>query len=110
MYTEIIESDNLFSSIRLNTPIDTLIDYRLFKHIDIIVQATDKELKDFMETGMMASDYGGTPYTNIINGLGLFTCYFESTNDNFKTAYPFRSSSFYDFFKRLWRSVYSLLH
>ncbi len=26
------------------------------------------------------------------------------------TAYPFRSSSFYNFFKRLWRSIYCLLH
>lgn len=50
---------------------------RIFNSIDFSIRVAGKELTDYVELGKIASDKTGKPYTNIINGLGIFSCIFE---------------------------------
>ncbi len=74
-YTYYFRPENFYSQIRAAIPIDPEVKGRAIISVDFIILTSDGAIKDYNEIGRVADDYHGTSYTNILNGLGLFSSY-----------------------------------
>ena len=75
IYSYHFRPENFYSHIRAAVPFDPEVKGRLIRNIDFIILTSDGAVKDYNDTDLIADDYNGASYSNIINGLGLFSSY-----------------------------------
>ena len=75
IYSYYFRPENFYSQIRAAIPEDPQVKGRLISNIDFIILTSDGAVKNYNEIEKIADDYHGASYTNIINGLGLFSSY-----------------------------------
>ncbi len=75
IYTYHFRPENFYSQVRAAIPVDPEVRGRAIRSVDFIILTSDGAIKNYNEIDMIADDYRGASYTNIINGLGLFSSY-----------------------------------
>jgi hypothetical protein len=74
-YSYYFRPDNFYAKIRTAIPDDPLVEARVAKSVDFIILSSNREMEYYNEIYEIADDYHGSGYSNIGNGLGLFTTY-----------------------------------
>jgi len=87
-----IDQDHFFRSLSNTITPDSNVIRRIYKGIDIFIQATGQEFKDYKDLYIKAADNNGKPYTNIVNGMGIFTTVFEGSRKGLKLEIKTRDS------------------
>lgn len=75
IYTYHFRAENFYSQIRAAIPLDPEVKGRAISSVDFIILTSDGAIKDYNDIDQIADDYRGASYTNITNGLGLFSSY-----------------------------------
>lgn len=75
VYAYHFRPENFYSQIRAAIPPDPEVKGRVIRNIDFIILTSDGGVKNYNEIDKIADDYHGASFTNIINGLGLFSSY-----------------------------------
>jgi len=75
VYSYHFRPENFYSQVRAAIPLSPEVKGRVIRNIDFIILTSDGAIKDYKDIDQIADDYHGTSYTNIINGLGLFSSF-----------------------------------
>lgn len=75
IYSYYFRPENFYSQVRAAIPPDPLVKGRSISDIDFIILTSDGVVKEYNEIENITNDYNGASYTNITNGLGLFSSY-----------------------------------
>ena len=75
IYTYRFRPENFYSHIRANIPMDPEVKGRAIKNLDFIILTSDGAVRDYNRIDQITDDYRGASFTNVLNGLGLFSSY-----------------------------------
>ncbi len=75
IYSYYFRPENFYSQIRAVISKDSLVQARVAGKVDFIILSTNREIEDYRKIYEISDDYHGGGYTNIENGIGLFTTY-----------------------------------
>lgn len=78
IYSYYFRPENFYSQVRAVVPNDPRVKGRAIRSLDFIILTSDGAIKILNETEKISNDYNGAVYSNITNGLGLFTSYVEA--------------------------------
>jgi len=74
-YAYYMRPDVFYSHIRAAISNSPQVKARLVRFIDFVILTSDGTIKNYNRIGELADDYHGASYSNINNGLGIFTSY-----------------------------------
>ena len=74
-YSYYFRPENFYSQIRAAIQDDSAVLARVADKVDFIVLSSNREMEYYRKIYEIADDYHGAGYTNIENGLGIFTTY-----------------------------------
>ncbi len=74
-YSYYFRPENFYSQIRAAIQPDPEVHWRKINDIDFIILTSDGAVKSYNEIDKITDDYRGASFTNITNGLGLFSSY-----------------------------------
>ncbi|MFO7617036.1 MAG: hypothetical protein R6V75_07270 [Bacteroidales bacterium] len=74
-YSYYFRPENFYSQIRAAIVDDSTVLARVARSVDFIVLSSNREMEYYRKIYEIADDYHGAGYTNISNGLGIFTTY-----------------------------------
>jgi hypothetical protein len=77
-YSYYFRPENFYAKVRSVIRADPEVEARVCRKVDFIVLSSNREMEYYRDVYEIADDYHGTGYTNITNGLGIFTT-FSST-------------------------------
>lgn len=75
IYSYYFRPDNFYSKIRASVPDDPMVVARVAGTVDFIILSSNREMEYYQEIYEISDDYHGSGYSNIQNGIGLFTTY-----------------------------------
>ncbi len=74
-YSYYFRPENFYSQVRAAIEDDTTVLARVARNVDFIILSSNQEMEFYRRIYEIADDYHGAGYSNITNGLGLFTTY-----------------------------------
>jgi len=74
-YSYYFRPENFYSHLRSVIPEDPEVEARVARDIDFMILSTNEDLEFYRRAYEISDDYRGSGYSNITNGLGLFTTY-----------------------------------
>jgi len=77
IYSYYFRPENFYSQIRAAVPKDPEVKGRVIRNLDFIILSSDGTIKEYNEVNQIADDYRGSSYSNILNGLGIFSAFIE---------------------------------
>lgn len=86
-YAYYFRPETFYSQVRANIPYDPEVKGRVIKNLDFVILTSDKTIKDYNRVGEIADDYHGASYSNVTNGLGVFTAYNTTGVYNLRLGY-----------------------
>lgn len=75
VYSYYFRPENFYSQVRAAIQEDPEVEVRVVKDIDFEILSTNREMEFYREIYEISDDYRGTGFSNIENGIGLFTTY-----------------------------------
>lgn len=72
-YAYYMRPETFYSQVRASIPNDSLVLGRTIRNVDFIILTSDGTIREYNRIGEMADDYHGASYSNITNGIGIFT-------------------------------------
>jgi len=76
--------NNFLRTIALSLKDDPEVNYRKISNMDIILKATGQDFYSYMTSGTTTADINGKPYSNVVNGMGVFACVMEDRINNLR--------------------------
>ena len=75
VYSYYFRPENFYSKIRSVIADDPEVEARVVRNVDFEILSTNREMEFYREIYEISDDYHGTGFSNIENGIGLFTTY-----------------------------------
>ena len=74
-YAYYFRPESFYSQISAAIKDNYLVKGRVIKNVDFVILSSDPSMREYNRIGELADDYNGASYSNIENGLGLFTTF-----------------------------------
>lgn len=75
VYSYYFRPENFYSQVRAAIQEDPEVEVRVVRDIDFEILSTNREMEFYRDIYEISDDYRGTGFSNIENGIGLFTTY-----------------------------------
>ena len=74
-YSYYFRPENFYAQVAANIKRDNKVSGRVAKTLDFEVLSSDQHMRNYRDVYRITDDYRGQGYTNVENGLGIFTTY-----------------------------------
>lgn len=75
VYSYYFRPENFYAKLAASIEDDPEVEARVAQNIDFVILSTNREMQFYRDIYEISDDYHGSGYSNIQNGLGLFTTY-----------------------------------
>jgi hypothetical protein len=75
VYSYYFRPENFYAKLAASIGDDPEVEARVAQNLDFIILSTNREMQFYRDIYEISDDYHGSGYSNIQNGLGLFTTY-----------------------------------